>query len=45
MTFVIEAYVAYQVGCVGLKIHNDFMKKWHIIKANRAAFLKEHGLE
>lgn len=45
MTFVIEAYVAYQVACVGLKIHNDFMRKWSIAQAKRAAFLKENGLE
>lgn len=30
MTFVIEAYVAYQCVRVGLKIHNDFMRKWHV---------------
>jgi len=44
MTFVIEAYVAYKVACVGLKIHNDFMSKWNSMQAKRAAFLQENGL-
>jgi len=44
MTFVIEAFVAYKVGCAALKVHNDFMVKWRIAEAKRAAFLKENGL-
>lgn len=44
MTFVIEAYVVYQVGCAALKIHNSFMVKWRTAEAKRAAFLRENGL-
>ena len=44
MTFVIEAYGAYLLGTVALKVHNDFMSKWKISQDKRAAFLRENGL-
>lgn len=33
MTLVIEAYVLYQVGVACLKVHNDFMRKWKLARA------------
>jgi hypothetical protein len=45
MTFVIDAFVAYHVGCAVLKIHNDFMTKWRAAVIKRAEFLERNGLQ
>lgn len=33
MTLLIEAFVLYKMGTMVLKIHNDFMRKWNLARA------------